>query len=193
MAVFSRTAMWAPGIPAIAACPHTTHSLEGGQTVCVCIFTDIDQLKLSSHAPLVRAINPFLNSNIVQQECQGLAYILLFFRKSTEVENTFMQIPVYIAHSQTCVQTLTVSDERTQFSTEEADPVVATEAVSLVLVEADEAVVFVILVDHVSCLVGRYAIVGFSLDEGKMNDKNQWRVLFAKTLLKTPKRYCHIL
>lgn len=68
-----------------------------------------------------------------------------------------------------------MSDERTQFSTEEADPVVATEAMSLVLVQADKAVVLVVLVDHISCLVGWYAIVGFSLDRGKMNSKNQWR------------------
>ncbi|KAF3833366.1 hypothetical protein F7725_027031 [Dissostichus mawsoni] len=47
----------------------------------------------------------------------------------------------------------------------EADSVVATEAMSLVLVEADEAVVLIILVDHISRLVGRYAIMGLSLDK----------------------------
>ena len=50
-------------------------------------------------------------------------------------------------------QSLTVGDKRTQFTTEEADPVVATEAMSLVLVEADKTIFLVILVDHISGLV----------------------------------------
>ena len=69
-----------------------------------------------------------------------------------------------------------MSGELTQFPTKEADPVIATEAMGLVLVEADKAVVLVILVDHVSRLVGWYAIMGFSLDKEKMNNKNHWRV-----------------
>lgn len=100
-----------------------------------------------------------------------------------------MQIPVHIAYSQIITQTLTAGDERTQFSTEEADPVVATEAMSLVLVEADKAIVLVILVDHISCQVGRCAIMGFSLDKERMNDKSQSRVVFAKI----PKHFCQML
>lgn len=57
------------------------------------------------------------------------------------------------------------SQEPTQFPTEEANPVVVTQPMSLVLVEADEAVVPVAPVDHVSGLVGPSAIVGFSLEE----------------------------
>lgn len=58
-------------------------------------------------------------------------------------------------------------DEHTQFSTEEADSVVLAVAILLVLVEAHKAVVLVIPVDHFSCLVGRNAIKGFSLDIGR--------------------------
>lgn len=78
---------------------------------------------------------------------------------------------MYIPPTQTCTHTVTFSPEHTQLSTQEADPVVATEAMSLVLVKADKTVVFVILVNHISCLVGWYAIMGFSLDKGKsIND-----------------------
>lgn len=85
-----------------------------------------------------------------------------------------------ICNKLTNTQTLTVSDEHTQFSTQETDPVVATEAVSLVFVEADKAVVFVILMDHVSCLVGWYAIMGFSLDKRKMNAKTLLQNIIVK-------------
>lgn len=48
-----------------------------------------------------------------------------------------------------------------------------TQAMNLVLVEADKAIVLVILVDHISCLVGWYSIMGFSLDNGQMNVINE--------------------
>ncbi len=66
---------------------------------------------------------------------------------------------------------MTGSAARTQFPTQEADPVVVTEAMCLVLVEADEAVVLVIPVNHVSCLVGRCAIMSLSLDKEGNNSK----------------------
>lgn len=96
-----------------------------------------------------------------------------------------MQVLIHILYSQT-TQTLTVSKKHTQFSTEEADLVVATEAMSLVLVEADKTIVLVILVDHISCLVQWYAIMGFSLDKGMMKVKNDWR-------MPKPKHECQIL
>lgn len=66
---------------------------------------------------------------------------------------------------------MTINDKLTKFSTKETDSVVATEAMSLVLVETDKTIVLGFLMDHVSCLVGRYAIKGFSLDKGKADYK----------------------
>lgn len=62
------------------------------------------------------------------------------------------------------------SDEHTQFSTKEAHSVVATEAMSLVPVEADKAIVLVILMNNISCLVVRDAIVGFNLSRRKVKE-----------------------
>lgn len=62
------------------------------------------------------------------------------------------------------------TDERTQFSTKEAHSVVATEAMSLVPVEADKAIVLVILMNNISRLVVRDAIVGFSLSKRQVKE-----------------------
>lgn len=45
-----------------------------------------------------------------------------------------------------------------------------TQAMSLVFVETDKAIVLVFLVDHISRLVGWNAVMGFSLDSGNMRD-----------------------
>lgn len=76
-------------------------------------------------------------------------------------------------NSQTHTQSGTACDKRTQFSTEEANPVVVTEAMRLIFVETDKAIVLVMLVDHIACLVGFNAIVSFSLDKGNTNDRQE--------------------
>lgn len=60
----------------------------------------------------------------------------------------------------------TRADKHTQLPTEKANPVVVTQAMKLVFVETDEAIVLVILVDHVSGLVGRFPIKRLRLDKG---------------------------
>lgn len=67
----------------------------------------------------------------------------------------------------TCSKTLQAAEKITQFSTQEPDLVIVTQAMNLVLVQADKSKLLADLVDDISCLVERYSILGLDLNKDR--------------------------